>query len=134
MRLIQVNQNYFLEKVTRNTESAGRVSSVGKYCNDEFEALQNHTPDVMVIDEISRKQEVQAAKTVKFRGVRLVASAHGTFSELAQNPDLNGLLGGKNQVILSAKEAKHEGGRKTRVERAGSPVRLSYMIYILRIL
>jgi stage III sporulation protein SpoIIIAA len=86
------------------------------------EALQNHTPDVMVIDEISRKQEVQAAKTVKFRGVRLVASAHGTFSELAQNPDLNGLLGGKNQVILSAKEAKHEGGRKTRVERAGSPV------------
>jgi stage III sporulation protein SpoIIIAA len=53
-----------------------------------IEAVQNHTPDVLVIDEIGRSQEVHAAATIKRRGVRLLATAHGSFCELMKNPDL----------------------------------------------
>jgi hypothetical protein len=117
-----------------------------------IEAVQNHTPDVLVIDEIGRSQEVHAAATIKRRGVRLLATAHGSFCELMKNPDLRGLLGGFQQVILSDAQAKalnkpgeyqsknndsassseningvieNNGGsalRKTITERAGAPV------------
>jgi hypothetical protein len=55
--------------------------------------FQNHTPQVMVIDEIGRSAEVSAVATVKARGVRMVASAHGSFKELYHNTQLKGLLG-----------------------------------------
>eukprot|EP00953_Heterococcus_sp_UTEX-ZZ885_P003205 2256-Heterococcus_DN1.PRE.1 len=55
--------------------------------------VQNHTPQVMVVDEIGRSAEVAAVSTVKARGVRMVASAHGSFRELYQNAQLKGLLG-----------------------------------------
>src|SRR5689334_19971139 len=56
-------------------------------------SLQNHTPEVMVIDEIGRREEVAAAGTSKARGVRLIASAHGTLRSLYENKELKGLLG-----------------------------------------
>jgi stage III sporulation protein SpoIIIAA len=59
---------------------------------------QNHTPEVMVVDEIGRSTEVSAVATVKARGVRMIASAHGSFKELYQNTQLKGLLGSFTQV------------------------------------
>eukprot|EP01028_Stygiella_incarcerata_P000232 TRINITY_DN10315_c0_g1_i1.p1 TRINITY_DN10315_c0_g1~~TRINITY_DN10315_c0_g1_i1.p1 ORF type:complete len:676 (-),score=209.34 TRINITY_DN10315_c0_g1_i1:138-2165(-) len=64
------------------------------------ECVQNHTPHVMVIDEIGRPTEVDAARTVKQRGVRLIASAHGDLRKLGKNRQLKGLLGGFEDVIL----------------------------------
>ena len=64
------------------------------------ECVQNHCPHVMVIDEIGREAEVDAARTVKQRGVRMVASAHGSLRQLMKNPRLKGLLGGFEHVIL----------------------------------
>jgi hypothetical protein len=91
------------------------------------QCLQNHTPKVMVIDEIGRKQEVEAARTIKNRGVRILASAHGDLRGLVKNAELSGLVGGKETVTLGdamAKEqAKAHGGEfsKTRTQRAGPP-------------
>ncbi|KAJ3253171.1 BTB and MATH domain-containing protein 41 [Boothiomyces macroporosus] len=85
------------------------------------EAVQNHTPDIIVIDEIGRSNEVGAALTVKRRGVRILASAHGEFRKLMANKDLNGLLGGFQSVILSDKAAG-VGNQKTVTERCGEPV------------
>jgi stage III sporulation protein SpoIIIAA len=60
--------------------------------------LKNHTPEVMVVDEIGRSTEVLAVAIVKARGVRMIASAHGSFKELYQNTQLKGLLGNFTQV------------------------------------
>jgi len=91
------------------------------------ECVQNHTPSAMVIDEIGRGQEVSAALTVKRRGVRMLASAHGTLRDLLKNPQLNGLLGGISTVTLGddlAKKTAVERKRnvsKTLSERASAP-------------
>eukprot|EP00965_Chrysotila_dentata_P156599 5174456-Pleurochrysis_carterae.AAC.1 len=77
------------------------------------ECVQNHTPHVMVIDEIGRQQEVDAARTVKRRGVRMVASAHGTLRDLIANPELNGLVGGVATATVGDAMAK-ERARKSR--------------------
>ena len=95
-----------------------------------IECIQNHRPDVLVIDEIGRKKETEAARTAACRGVRLIASAHGSFRTLLQNPDTNGLLGGITKVIWGDKlvqenqsgHSKHESIRKTRDERATNVV------------
>ncbi len=79
-----------------------------------LEGLQNHTPHVIVVDEIGRPSEVRAACTVKQRGVRVVASCHGSFASLMKNPDLRGLLGGVAEVTKP-------GGVRV-VERATAPV------------
>jgi stage III sporulation protein SpoIIIAA len=87
-----------------------------------IECVQNHTPDIMIIDEIGRPKEVKAAKTCKERGVRLIASAHGDFRKLLKNSELNGLLGGVEVVTLgdeSAKKLNH--GNKLSAVRAGAP-------------
>jgi stage III sporulation protein SpoIIIAA len=83
-----------------------------------IECVQNHTPSTIVIDEIGRRKEEQAARTVKARGVRLFASVHGTFSSLVHNPDLNGLLGGLETVILSDQSVRNTD-KKVRTQRAG---------------
>jgi stage III sporulation protein SpoIIIAA len=91
-----------------------------------IEAVQNHTPDIIVVDEIGRPQEVEAAATIKNRGVRLMATAHGTFRDLMHNPGLKNLLGGFERVILGDKEAKAHPQtgelQKTKTQRAGDPV------------
>lgn len=91
-----------------------------------IEAVQNHTPDLIVIDEIGRQPEVLAASTIKQRGVRLVATCHGhSLRDLMKNPSLKGLLGGFEQIILSDSQAKMgKSGtlEKLQTKRAGMPV------------
>jgi stage III sporulation protein SpoIIIAA len=103
------------------------VSSLDKQSSVMIECVQNHTPEVMIIDEIGRSSEVDGAQTCKNRGVRLVASAHGDLRKLIKNPKLRGLVGGVQTVLLgdamAAQQAKNSGGdfQKVKAERAGPP-------------
>ena len=103
------------------------VPSLDMQSSVMVECVQNHTPHVMVIDEIGRLKEVQAARTVKQRGVRMIASAHGSFRTLLKNKDLNGLIGGIESVTIGDEMAKEEAKRKNKpiskrkVQRCSEP-------------
>eukprot|EP00904_Undaria_pinnatifida_P009099 jgi/Undpi1/5319/HiC_scaffold_2.g00600.m1 len=86
------------------------------------EALQNHTPQTIVVDEISNKFEANACQDIKARGVRMVASAHGDLQSLLNNPNLNTLLGGTSSVTIGDKAAEENGGNKVLKQRAGTPI------------
>lgn len=88
-----------------------------------LEAVQNHTPETLIIDEIGTRQEVTEAVGVKQRGVQLIATTHGrSLADVIVNPHLRDLLGGVNTVILSAQEREHEQSKsKTRNERKMEP-------------
>ena len=88
-----------------------------------IEAVENHTPQVVVIDEIGTEAEAYAARTIAERGVMLVATAHGTMLEnLIQNPTLCDLVGGIESVTLSDEIAfKRGGGHKAILERKSPP-------------
>ena len=88
------------------------VPSLDKQSDVMVECVQNHTPACMVIDEIGRPKEVMAARTVKQRGVRMIASAHGDLRKLLKNKDLRGLVGGVEQVTMGDVMAKEEAKRK----------------------
>ena len=88
------------------------VPSLDKQSDVMVEAVQNHTPNTMVIDEIGRPKEVMAARTVKQRGVRMLASAHGDLRKLLKNKDLRGLVGGVEVVTMGDVMAKEEAKRK----------------------
>lgn len=100
------------------------------------ECVQNHSVDTMLVDEIGRAREVEAARTVKQRGVRLLASAHGDLRGLVKNKELHGLIGGVVNVTVSdeaardimRKRARHTKTAdktsrfsKTFAQRAGEP-------------
>jgi len=86
------------------------------------EAVENHMPEVVVIDEIGRAEEVVAARTIAERGVRLIATAHGrTLENLIFNPTLSDLVGGVHVVTLSDEEARRRGTPKTILERKAQP-------------
>jgi len=82
------------------------VESLEAQAGTMIECVQNHTPSIMVIDEIGRKEEVLAAQTSKNRGVRMIASAHGDMRSLLKNKDIRGLVGGLETVTLGDAEAK----------------------------
>ena len=87
-----------------------------------IEAVENHTPEVIVVDEIGTEQEAQAARTIAERGVMLIATAHGnTLDNLIKNPTLSDLIGGVDTVTLGDDEAKHRGCQKTVLERQKQP-------------
>ncbi|CEG47690.1 hypothetical protein PPTG_18694 [Plasmopara halstedii] len=86
------------------------------------ECVQNHTVETLIVDEIGRKAEVLAASTVRQRGPRLIASAHGDFRALIKNSALNGLIGGSQQVTLGDKEARNSNKQKLQTQRAGTPI------------
>jgi stage III sporulation protein SpoIIIAA len=87
-----------------------------------IEAVENHTPEVIVIDEIGTALEADAARTIAERGVQLVGTAHGnTLSNLMQNPTLSDLIGGIESVTLSDEEARRRGTQKTVLERRNPP-------------
>ena len=87
-----------------------------------IEAVENHTPEVIVIDEIGTKEEADASRTIAERGVTLVGTAHGTSLEnVIQNPMLSDLVGGIETVTLGDEEAKKRGTRKSILERAAKP-------------
>ena len=87
-----------------------------------IEAVENHMPQVIIIDEMGTEQEAAAARTIAERGVQLVATAHGnTLDNLILNPTLSDLIGGVQSVTLGDQEARYRGTQKTVLERKAPP-------------
>src|SRR5207302_5624311 len=87
-----------------------------------IEAVENHMPEVIVIDEIGTELEAAAARTIAERGVQLVGTAHGnTLDNLMMNPTLSDLIGGIQSVTLGDEEARRRGTQKTVLERKAPP-------------
>lgn len=87
-----------------------------------IEAVENHMPEVIIIDEIGTELEAQAARTIAERGVQLVGTAHGnTLENLMMNPTLSDLIGGIQSVTLGDEEAKRRGTQKSILERKSPP-------------
>jgi stage III sporulation protein SpoIIIAA len=87
-----------------------------------IEAVENHMPEVIVIDEIGTELEAMASRTIAERGVQLVATAHGvTLDNLIINPTLSDLVGGVQPVTLSDEEARRRRTQKTVLERKAPP-------------
>lgn len=87
-----------------------------------IEAVENHNPEVIVIDEIGRELEALAARTIAERGVQLIGTAHGrSLENLLLNPTLSDLVGGIEAVTLSDEEARRRGTQKTVLERRAPP-------------
>ena len=87
-----------------------------------IEAVENHMPEVIIIDEIGTEKEAAAARTIAERGVQLIGTAHGNSLEnLLMNPTLSDLVGGIQSVTLSDEEARRRGTQKTILERKAPP-------------
>jgi stage III sporulation protein SpoIIIAA len=99
-----------------------QVSSPEKQHDVMIEAVENHMPEVIVIDEIGTELEAKAARTIAERGVQLIGTAHGiNLENLLLNPTLSDLVGGLHVVTLSDEEAKKRGTQKTVLERKAPP-------------
>ena len=98
------------------------VSDPALQHNVMIEAVENHMPQIIVIDEIGTEAESLAARTIAERGVQLIGTAHGqTLENLLMNPTLSDLMGGISAVTLSDEEARRRGTRKTVLERKAPP-------------
>ncbi|WP_299485252.1 R3H domain-containing nucleic acid-binding protein [Acaryochloris sp. IP29b_bin.137] len=87
-----------------------------------IEAVENHMPEVIVIDEIGTELEAAAARTIAERGVQLIGTAHGNRIEnLMKNPTLSDLVGGIQSVTLGDDEARRRGSQKSVLERKAPP-------------
>src|SRR5439155_5375937 len=87
-----------------------------------IEAVENHMPECIIIDEIGTELEAQAARTIAERGVQLVGTAHGNALEnLMLNPTLSDLIGGIQTVTLGDEEARRRGTQKSVLERKAPP-------------
>ncbi len=87
-----------------------------------IEAVENHMPQVIIIDEMGTEEEAAAARTIAERGVQLIATAHGnTLDNLILNPTLCDLVGGVQSVTLGDQEARYRGTQKTVLERKAPP-------------
>ncbi|BAT00385.1 protein SEEDLING PLASTID DEVELOPMENT 1 [Oryza sativa Japonica Group] len=99
-----------------------QVPKVSMQHNVMIEAVENHMPEVIVIDEIGTELEAMAASTIAQRGVQLVGTAHGvTIESIIKNPCLQVLVGGIESVTLGDEEAKKRKVQKTILERKGPP-------------
>lgn len=99
-----------------------QVGRVERQAEVMIEAVENHMPEVIVIDEIGTEGEAQAARTIAERGVQLIGTAHGnTLDNLALNPTLSDLIGGIHAVTLGDEEARKRGTQKTVLERKAPP-------------
>ena len=99
-----------------------QVAAPEEQHNVMIEAVENHMPEVIVIDEIGTEQEAFAARTIAERGVQLIGTAHGNSLEnLMMNPTLSDLVGGIHAVTLSDDEARRRGTQKTVLERKAPP-------------
>lgn len=95
-----------------------QVSRFENQHNVMIEAVENHMPEVIIVDEIGTELETLAARTIAERGVQLVGTAHGNSLEsLIKNPTLADLVGGIQYVTLSDEEARRRGTQKTVLER-----------------
>ncbi len=87
-----------------------------------IEAVENHMPQTIIIDEMGTEEEAAAARTIAERGVQLIATAHGnTLDNLILNPTLCDLVGGIQSVTLGDQEARYRGTQKTVLERKAPP-------------
>lgn len=99
-----------------------QVPRVDQQASVMIEAVENHMPEVVVIDEIGTEAEAAAARTIAERGVQLIGTAHGnTLENLVLNPTLSDLIGGIHAVTLGDEEAKKRGTQKTVLERKAPP-------------
>ncbi|MCX7668021.1 MAG: AAA family ATPase, partial [Atribacterota bacterium] len=99
-----------------------QVSSPDRQHDVMIEAVENHMPEVIIVDEIGREEEARACRTIAERGVQLIATAHGnTLENLLLNPTLSDLVGGIQSVILSDEEARRRGTQKAILERKAIP-------------
>ncbi len=99
-----------------------QVSSPDRQHDVMIEAVENHMPQIIVVDEIGTEAESAAARTIAERGVQLIGTAHGTTIEnLIKNPTLSDLVGGVQAVILGDDEAKRRNSQKTILERKAPP-------------
>jgi stage III sporulation protein SpoIIIAA/predicted RNA-binding protein Jag len=87
-----------------------------------IEAVENHMPEVIIVDEIGTEAEAIACRTIAERGVQLIGTAHGIFLEnIVSNPTLSDLVGGVQSVILGDEEAKRRRSQKAILERKAPP-------------
>lgn len=87
-----------------------------------IEAVENHMPEVIIVDEIGTEAEAQACRTIAERGVQLIGTAHGnTLDNIVSNPTLSDLVGGIQSVILGDEEAKRRRTQKAVLERKAPP-------------
>ncbi|XP_042457916.1 protein SEEDLING PLASTID DEVELOPMENT 1-like [Zingiber officinale] len=99
-----------------------QVPNVSMQHNVMIEAVENHMPEVIIIDEIGTELEAMAASTIAQRGVQLVGTAHGvTIESIIKNPCLQTLVGGIESVTLGDEEARKRKVQKTILERKGPP-------------
>ncbi|KDP30489.1 hypothetical protein JCGZ_16168 [Jatropha curcas] len=99
-----------------------QVPNVNMQHNVMIEAVENHTPEAIIIDEIGTELEALAASTIAQRGVQLVGTAHGmTIDNIIKNPSLQILVGGIESVTLGDEEARKRKVQKTILERKGPP-------------
>lgn len=99
-----------------------QVAKVAQQAQVMIEAVENHMPQVVIIDEIGNEREAEAARTIAERGVTLIGTAHGTSLEnLIVNPTLSDLIGGIGSVTLGDEEARRRGTQKTVLERKAPP-------------
>ena len=99
-----------------------QVSEPAKQHKVMIEAVENHMPDVIVIDEIGTEDESLAARSISQRGVQLIATAHGNnISNVMKNPSLSDLVGGISSVTLGDVESKRRGVQKSVLERTAAP-------------
>jgi len=99
-----------------------QVARVEQQHDVMIEAVENHMPEVVVIDEIGRLEETMAARTIAERGVQLIATVHGnTLDNLLANPTMSDLIGGIQAVTLSDEEARRRHTQKTVLERKAPP-------------
>lgn len=101
---------------------ARRLQVVDRQALSMLEAVENHTPNTIIVDEIRDREEALAAKTIGERGVQLIATCHGrTFFDVVKNPVLAPVLGGISSVTLKDDTAKAAGSNKNVLERESFP-------------
>jgi stage III sporulation protein AA len=99
-----------------------QVAKVSQQAQVMIEAVENHMPEVVIIDEIGNEREAEAARTIAERGVTLIGTAHGiSLENLIVNPTLSDLIGGIGAVTLGDDEARRRGTQKTVLERKAPP-------------
>jgi stage III sporulation protein SpoIIIAA len=99
-----------------------QVSSAQNQHQVMIEAVENHMPEIIIIDEIGTELEAAAARTIAERGVQLVGTAHGSAIEnLIKNPTISDLIGGIQSVTIGDEEAKRRGSSKSIIERKAPP-------------
>eukprot|EP00775_Hariotina_reticulata_P010896 gene10896-11050_t len=99
-----------------------QVADATKQHHVMIEAVENHMPEVVIVDEIGTEAEALACRTIAERGVVLIGTAHGCFLEnLIKNPTLSDLVGGVASVTLGDEEARTRGTQKSVLERKGPP-------------